>query len=129
MLSVVAGVGLVAHGVVHWLYAGQSLRLLALQPGLTWPDGSWAFSRLVGDHATRTLASVVCLACGAGFAAGGVALLAGLGWWRPVVATTSVCAAVVFVLLWDGLARRLDAQGAIGVVIDVAIVAAMVVLR
>ena len=36
------------HGMVHLLYAGHSLRLFELRPGLSWPDSSWAFSRLGG---------------------------------------------------------------------------------
>jgi hypothetical protein len=42
------GIFLVLHGLVHLLYFGQSARYFELKPGMTWPDGAWAFSRLLG---------------------------------------------------------------------------------
>lgn len=58
MIKIIAGVFLVLHGLIHLLYFGQSARLLELQSGMIWPDGSWIFSKLLGDNGTRTLAAV-----------------------------------------------------------------------
>jgi len=71
MLGYLFGAFLVLHGLVHLLYFGQSRKLLELQPGPTWPDGSWAFSRLLGDETTRLLASIACLLAAVGFVVGG----------------------------------------------------------
>ena len=56
MIRAIPGVFVVLHGLVHLLNLGQSVRLFELQPGMTWPDGSWAFSRLLGNNRTRTMA-------------------------------------------------------------------------
>ena len=50
MLAIIMGIFFVLHGLVHLLYAGQSRRLFELRPKMVWPDGSWAFSQLLGDE-------------------------------------------------------------------------------
>jgi hypothetical protein len=82
MLRFVIGAFIVLHGLVHLLYFGQSRRLFELQPGMVWPDGSWAFSRLLGDGATRSLAAFACVVAALGFAVGGAGILLGQAWWR-----------------------------------------------
>ena len=70
MISVIAGVFLVLHGLVHLLYFGQSARLFELKAGMLWPDDSWAFSGLLGTNRTRTLASIFCILATVGFVVG-----------------------------------------------------------
>jgi len=129
VLRVVVGVFFVLHGLVHLLYVGHSWRLFELQPGMTWPDGSWAFSALVGAEATRWVASVTYILAGIGFAIGGVGLLAKQSWWRPVVVGMAAFSSAMVFLFWDGRLGRLDDQGGVALLINVAILVAVVVLR
>jgi len=129
MLRIVFGVFMVLHGLVHLLYFGQSRRLFELQPGMVWPEGSWAFSRLLGDGTTRWLASIACVLAAVGFVAGGTGILAGQAWWRPVVVGAAAFSAVIFFLFWDGGLHKLDNQGAIAILINIAILIAMLILR
>jgi hypothetical protein len=129
MVRIIVGVFIVLHGLVHLLYFGQSRRLFELQPGMVWPDGSWAFSKLLGDEATRLLASASCVLAAIGFVAGGIGILAGQRWWRPPVVGSAAFFAVMLVLLWNGQMQKLDDQGAIGILINVAILVAMLILR
>ena len=85
MITIVFAVFVILHGLVHLLYFGQSAGYFELQPGMAWPDGSWLFSKLLGDEPTRVLASVLLIVAAVGFAAGGVGLLLKQAWWRPVV--------------------------------------------
>jgi hypothetical protein len=128
-MSFVFGVFMVLHGVVHLLYFGQSARRFELQPGMVWPDGSWAFSRLLGDEATRNLASISLILAAIGFVAGGIGIFVSQAWWRPVVVGAAALSAVVYLLFWNGQAQRLDNQGGIGLLIDVAILVAVLILR
>ena len=116
----VVGVLIVLHGLVHLLYIGQDRRLFELRPGMVWPDGSWAFSRLLGDATTRWLASVACAVAAVAFVAGGAGLLAGQAWWRPTVVGAAVFSSVVYVLFWDGGLRRLPDKGGIALLINAA---------
>ena len=122
------GIFIVLHGLVHLFYFGQSRRLFELQPSMVWPDGSWAFSKLLGDDVTRWLASVFCVLAAIGFVAGGIGILLGLAWWRPVVVVSAAFSAAIFVLFWDGKVQKLADKGAIGVLINLAILVALLVL-
>ncbi len=76
MLRIAFGVFSILHGLVHRLYFGQSARYFELQPDMTWPDGAWAFSKLLGDDAIRTLASAACILAALGFVIGGIGIVA-----------------------------------------------------
>jgi uncharacterized membrane protein YphA (DoxX/SURF4 family) len=121
LLRLVVGVFVVLHGLVHLLYFGQSRRLFELQPGMTWPDGSWAFSRLLGKDNTRWLAAIACVLASIGFLVGGAAILLGQAWWRPAVVGAAVLSAVLWLLFWDGSGQKLANQGAISVLINLMI--------
>jgi hypothetical protein len=129
MLQFVIGVFMVLHGLVHLLYFGQSARRFELKPGMVWPDGSWAFSRLLGDEATRNLASIFLILAGIGFVAGGVGILASQAWWRPVVVGAAALSSVVYILFWNGKMQNLDGQGGVGILINLAILLAVLVVR
>ncbi len=129
MLRIIFGVFIMLHGLVHLLYFGQSARYFELQPGLAWPDGSWSFSALLGDERTRLLASASCVLAAIGFVAGGVGILARQAWWRPPAVGAAAFSAVMLIFLWDGQMQRLHDKGAIGVLINVAILVAVLILR
>lgn len=128
MLRFIIGAFFVLHGLVHLLYFGQSRRLFEL-PGLAWPDGSWAFSTLLGVEATRLLASTLLMLATLSFVAGGAGVLLGQGWWRPLVVASAVLSGVIFAVFWDGVLQKLPDKGAIAVLINLAILIAVLLLR
>jgi hypothetical protein len=128
MLKFLVGAFMVLHGLVHLLYFGQGWRLFQLQSDMVWPAGSWAFSKLLGDEATRWLASVSCIVAAAGFVAGGAGIFAGQAWWRPLVVGSAAFSTAIWILFWDGTRQKLADQGAIAIVIDVAILCAVLVV-
>ena len=83
----------------------------------------------MGDRGTRSLASFACILAAVGFVATGAAILLGQAWWRPVVVGTAVFSTALCLLFWDGRMQRLDNQGAIAVIINVAILVAVLILR
>jgi hypothetical protein len=129
MVRFLVGAFVVLHGMVHLLYFGQSRRLFELQPGMVWPDGSWAFSKLLGDGSTRALASVLLVLAGVGFAASGVGMLVKQPWWRPAVVSVALFSSVIYLLLWNGAFQHLDNQGWVGILINAAILAAVLVFQ
>jgi len=129
MLRFIVGVFIVLHGLVHLLYVGQSARLFELQPEMVWPDGSWAFSRLFGNGTTRILASISYVLAAIGFVAGGTGILVRLAWWRPAVVGSAAFSAVFIVLFWDGVVKTLDNKGGIGLLINLAILAVVLVFQ
>jgi hypothetical protein len=129
MFRIIFGVFIVLHGLVHLLYFGQSARYFELQPEMVWPDGSWAFSRLLGDEATRILASISCVLAAIGFVAGGTGVLVRQAWWRPMVVGSAAFSAVIIFLFWDGELQKLDDKGGIGLLINIAVLVSVLILR
>lgn len=129
MSRFLVGVFIVLHGLVHLLYSGQSRRLFELQPGMVWPDGSWAFAKLLGDETTRLVASILYTLAAIGFVAGGVGLFAKQAWWRPAIIGSAIFSAVIVILFWNGQLQNLNDQGLIALIINTAILVALLVLR
>jgi hypothetical protein len=129
MLRLIVSLFVAWHGLVHLLYFAQSRRLFELRAGMVWPDGSWAFTKLLGAEATQSLAGLLCILAGAAFVAGGLGALLGQNWWRVPIVVGAVCSAVTFGLFWDGKLQSLTGSGLIGVLIDLALLTALLILR
>jgi hypothetical protein len=123
------GVFLVLHGLVHLLYFGQSAGYFELKPGMVWPDGSWVFSRLLGHKGVRALASIALILAAMGFVAGGIGILFSQAWWRPVVVGAAAFSSILYILFWNGRMQDLAGQGVLGLLINVAILLAVLILR
>jgi len=129
MARTAAAVFLVLHGLVHLLYLGQAAKVFQLQPGLTWPAGSWLFSKPIGDAATHTLASVLCAIAALAFVIGAAGLALNQSWWRSVTVLAAAFSGVVYLVLWNGKLQRLDQQGLVGLLLDAVIIAAVTIVR
>jgi Na+/melibiose symporter-like transporter len=128
-MNILTGIFLILHGLVHLLYFGHAARFFELRPGMGWPDGSWAFSGLFGNEATRIIASGTCVLVAVGFVVAGIALFAAQAWWRPVVIAAAVCSAVIFILFWDGQVQALTEKGLFAILINIAILVALTLFR
>jgi len=129
MLNIVIGVFIILHGLVHMLYFGQSQKYFELQPGMIWPDGSWAFSGFLGNDTTRSLASILLVLIAVILVIGGIGLFAKWELWRSIVIGGVLLSTVTYLLLWNGQMQRLDNQGFVGILINLAILAALLILR
>ena len=129
MIGILFGIFVVLHGLVHMLYFGQSARYFELQPGMLWPDGSWAFSGLLEDVTARNLANVFLVVAAIGFVIGGIGVFAKQAWWRPAVLAAAIFSSVIYLLFWDGGWGHLDNKGGVGFLINLAILAALLVFQ
>ena len=129
LARIVASVFLVLHGLVHLLYFAQSARFFELKPGMIWPAGSWALSRILGDDGTRILASGLCVFVAAGFIVGAAGLLSSQAWWGAPVVASAVVSALLFLVYWNGQLQNIDGQGAVGLVLDAIILITILVFR
>jgi len=123
------GILFVLHGLVHLLYVGQSQRLFELRPKMVWPDGSWVFSKLLGDESTRLLASISLVLAALGFLVGGLGLAIQQPWWRPVIVGSATFSILLFFLFWDGKLQALDDKGGVGILINLAILVVVLILK
>ena len=137
-MSSLFGAFIILHGLVHLLYFAQSQRIFELRPGMVWPDGSWAFSRLLGEKSTKLLASALCLLAAHGVMfylgpvfriAGGIGLFFGQAWWRNVSVAAAAISILLYILFWNGKLQKMDDQGGVGILIDIAILAVIVLFQ
>lgn len=129
MIAIALGIFFILHGLVHMLYFGQTNRYFELRPGMVWPDGSWALSKFLGSVSLRNIAGVLLIIAAVGFIISAIGIFAHGVWWRPVVVGTAVFSSVVFILMWDGTVQNLANKGAVGILINLAILAAVLIFR
>lgn len=129
MGMLILGIFFILYALVHLLYVGQSGRFFELRPGMTWPDGAWAFSRLLGDPTTRLLATLFLALAALGFLAGALGLFLRQEWWRPVALAVAGFSCVIFILFWDGKFHALPEKGVVGLLISLAILGISLLLK
>ncbi len=129
MIKILFAIFLILHGMVHLLYFGQSARYFELQPGMTWPDGSWMFSRFLGNETIRTLAGVLLVLAALGFVISGVGIFVKQTWWHTAVVVTATLSSLIFILFWNGGLQHLDNQGWIGILINLVILVVVLVFQ
>jgi hypothetical protein len=129
MIGLLLAVFIVLHGLVHMLYFGQGARFFELQPGMVWPGGSWAFSRYLSDVTLRNIASIALIMATVGYVVAGMGILFKQTWWRPVTIGAAILSSVIFLLFWDGSLRNLDNKGGVGILINLAILASLLVFE
>lgn len=126
---ILLGIFFILHGLVHLLFAGHSLRFFEMRPAMTWPDGAWLFSKILGEQAVRLVAAILLALAALGFCAAGLGLLFRQDWWRPVIVGIAIFSTVIFLLFWDGKPKALDEKGGVGILINLAILAVVLLLQ
>lgn len=123
------GLFIVLHGLVHLWYFTLSQRLVEFQAEMGWTGRSWILTNLIGDAATRSLASVLYVLATLGLVAGGTGILMQQDWWRPVLVGSAIFSSAVIILFWDGGTEMSVQKGIIGFLINLVILVTLLVLR
>lgn len=129
MVALVYGLFLILHGLVHLWYVTLSQRWVAFQPDMGWTGNSWLFTNLLGDGTTRILATMVFSVATLAFVIGGIGVFAQSEWWSAVVIGAAAISGVGILLFWDGSSGMLVQNGLLGLVIDIAVLAAIFLLN
>jgi hypothetical protein len=77
----------------------------------------------------RNIAGVLLIISAIGFIVSGVGIFAKQTWWKPAVVSSAVFSSIVYLLFWDGTLQRLDNQGWVGILINLAILAAVLIFH
>ena len=70
-----------------------------------------------------------CILAAAGFVLGAAGIFFSQPWWRTVVIATTAFSIILYILFWNGQLQQLDSQGGVGILIDAAILAAIILFR
>ena len=110
-----------AHGVGHVLFLAPALGFA------NWADQtghSWLLSGVVGDGASRAVATLIWCAVIALFVAGVGGFLSGADWWRAATVAGAALSIVGIGVFWDGIAT---ASATFALIADVVILGALLV--
>ncbi|MBW7882136.1 MAG: hypothetical protein H3C34_05770 [Caldilineaceae bacterium] len=127
MIRYLIGIIIVLHGLVHLWYVVLARGLVEYKPEMGWSGRSWLFTSLIGDPATRNLASILLLLVTVALALGGVGFFIDQQWTRPVLIVSALASAFVLILFWDGSPQLIVQKGLIGLLIDAAIIAGLLI--
>ena len=64
-----------------------------------------------------------------GFIAAGIGIFFGQSWWWPIIVTAAAVSILIYFLFWDGKLQKLDDQGGVGILIDIAFLVTVAILR
>lgn len=125
MLNLISGIFVILHGLVHLWYFTLGQRLVPFEPAMGWSGRSWIFTGLIGDTATRAIASVLFILAAAGFVASGIGVIARLDWWQTAIIASALLSAATFILFWDGSLQTPIQKGLLGLIINIVILIAV----
>ena len=121
----VAGIVVALHGLTHLWYVVLSQRLLAFRPEMGWTGTSWLLTGALGEPTARTVASVVYALASVAFVIAAIAVVTQAPAARPLLLWAALLSLTAIVVFWDGRADHLVEKGAIGLLIDVAVLASL----
>ncbi|MGD8793055.1 MAG: hypothetical protein PVF47_10925 [Anaerolineae bacterium] len=127
MLRFLFGIFVVLHGLVHLWYVTLSQGLVEFQAEMGWTGKSWLFSPLLGEGATRSLATVLYSLATLAFLIGGIGIFVQQAWWRPMVIGSAAFSAAIILLFWDGGLQMIVEKGLLGFLINAALLVALLV--
>jgi hypothetical protein len=128
MLKTLAGLFITLHGLVHLWYVALAQRLVDFEPEMGWTGESWLFTGLLGDGPARAVAAALYVVATLAFVAGGAGMVFHADWAGAVTIGAAVFSTVVIILCWDGGTGMLVQKGALGLLINVGILVALLVL-
>jgi hypothetical protein len=129
MLRFLFGFFIILHGLVHLWYVTLSQRWVEFQPEMGWSGQSWLLMNRLGETPLRSLASALYVLAAVLFVAAGAGIFLRAGWWRPVLIGSAAFSSVVILLFWDGRPELLVQKGLIGLLINMIILVALLVLQ
>jgi hypothetical protein len=121
LVRVLAGLFVIAHGLVHLWFVVLSREWVPFEPEMGWTGESWLLTGVLGDAATRSLASVLYALVALVFVIGGIGILVGGLWARPILIGVASLSAAMIVIFWDGQPGMIVEKGLLGFLISVGV--------
>ncbi len=120
-VRVLAGLFVIAHGLVHLWFVVLSREWVPFEPEMGWTGASWLLTGWLGDATTRWLATALYALVTVIFVAGGVGLLAGVRWAQSVLTVAASLSVAIILVFWDGQSRMVVQKGLLGFLISVGV--------
>jgi hypothetical protein len=69
----------------------------------------------------KSIASILCVIAAISFVASGICVLIGHSWHNRDIIVATATSSILFIAFWDGSKKKLHTQGAIAILINIAI--------
>jgi hypothetical protein len=125
MLHIIMGVFLILHGAVHIWYVAMARGVISADADTIWTGKSWLLTRTLGDQMTMTLATLVHSVTTLVFVIAGAGLVAKQEWFAAWAIGGAILSMAAIVGFWDGRPDHPVEKGALGIIIDIGILVAI----
>jgi len=120
-MPIAIGIVLILHGLVHSWYIVINQGLVEFRPEMGWTGKSWILSNFLGVEITQPLATIFYGISAITFVIAGIGLLTNQDWARLWIIVASSISAASILLFWDGSFKYLVEKGAIGLLLNAAL--------
>lgn len=129
MLKIIFGIFVLLHGLVHLLYFGHSQKLFKLQKGLKWPENSIVLKKYLSPGNISSIASFICIIATIVLVGGSILYFINNSLWKTTILTGTGISSLLYLVFWDGKLKKLDDNGGIAILINIAIFLAISVIK
>ncbi len=128
-MNIIIGIFVILHGLVHFWFITLSQGWVAFEADMGWTGYSRLLSDLLGSGLVRGLAAGLYSASAVSFVIAGIGFLSKADWSRPWLTTASLISAATIMVFWDGSSDLLVQKGLLGLLINLGILAAVLILK
>lgn len=121
-MTIAIGIILMLHGLVHLWYVVLNQGLVEFRPEMGWTGRSWILTNFLGADITQPLATIFYSLAAISFVIAGIGLITSQNWTRLWIIVASSISAASILLFWDGSFKYLVEKGAIGLLLNTALI-------
>ena len=126
-MRVFTGIFIILHGLVHLWYVVLSYRWVEYQPEMGWNGQSWLFSSFLSQATVHSITGVLFFLAALIFVISGIGIFIQASWVNPILLSSAAFSSMVLILFWDGSLDRIVQKGILGVLINLAIIAVVLI--
>jgi hypothetical protein len=124
-MNILLGIFILLHGLVHMWYVTLSQGWVEFQSNMGWTGKSWMFTNLLGNEVVRLIATIFYGLSTIAFLLAGVGIFARQDWSRLWMIAASIISTITILVFWDGNLSMLVEKGALGLLINIGILVAI----
>ena len=126
-MTALTGIFIILHGLVHLWYVVLSYQWVEFQPEMGWSGKTWLFSSSLSQPTVRSIAGILFIIATIGFVISGIGIFIQAAWLDPVLLTSAIFSSIILLMFWDGKIEMLVQKGIIGLLINLAIIAVVLI--
>ena len=126
-MTALTGIFVILHGLVHMWYVVLSYQWVEFQPEMGWSGKTGLFSSSLPQPTVRSIAGILFIIATIGFVISGIGIFIQADWLNPVLLSSAVFSSIILLLFWDGKLEMLVQKGIIGLLINLAIIAVVLI--